>query len=448
MKHVLILGAGKSSHHLIKYLASNTIRLQSNLTIADINISEIELIYQNYEHVHFQSIIANDFNSIEKCIENKNIVISMLPAFMHIDVAKLCLKLGTHLITPSYVSDEMKELDSMAKEKNLLFFNELGFDPGIDHMTTMKIYNDIVSKGGVLKSYKSYAGGLVAEKSDNNPWNYKFSWNPRNVILAGQGATIKYKEHGSEKYIPYYSLFKRFETIKLQNGSILDAYANRDSLKYESIYGWKNVETLLRGTLRKKGFCNAWNILVELGLTDDTFILKETNKLSYFDFFSRFYTLNSQNTPQNNFATLINTAIDSELFKKFEYIGFFDTKSTIELKEGSPASILQSILEKKWLLEDIDTDWIIMVHFLEYTLDGKKYNIESSLSLEGQDNYFTAMSRTVGMPIAYACELMLQDKIKATGVQIPIHKELYTPILEKLEQEGIHFIESITEINI
>lgn len=447
MKSVLVLGAGKSSHHLIQYLVAYAQKSTIELTVADIDISKLEIEYKDAQNVFFNPILANNYDSIERLIIDKTIVISMLPATMHIHVARLCLKHSCHLLTPSYISDEMKSLDAEARAKNLLFFNELGFDPGIDHMTTMKLYHEIESNGGHLYSYKSYAGGLVAQKSDNNPWNYKFSWNPRNVILAGQGGTIKYKESTVEKYIPYYTLFKKAETIALQDSTEFDAYANRDSLKYEEIYGWENVKTLLRGTLRRKGFCHAWSVLVELGLTDDSFILKNTKGLSYFDFYSHFYSFGSIASAKEDLAQYLNVSKESELMNKLDAIGFFNQNEFIELEEGSPAVILQSILEKKWKLEDTDTDWVIMVHFLEYTKDNKSYKIESSLSLEGHDNIFTAMSRTVGMPIAYACELILEGKINEVGVHLPILPQLYLPILEKLEKEGIHFNETITEIN-
>jgi saccharopine dehydrogenase-like NADP-dependent oxidoreductase len=435
MKQVLIIGAGKSSSCLIKHLIDNRVFLDIAVTVVDINTRPLHS-FIGLEDVHLVEIASGDIKEYEPYISKSFLTISMLPAFMHIEVARLCLLYNSHLITPSYISAEMQALEGEVKAKNLIFLNELGFDPGIDHLTTMKIYHDIVAQGGRLTSYRSYAGGLVAPRSDDNPWHYKFSWNPRNVILAGQGGEIKYRKNGIEEALTYQDLFSKSEILNVSHGHVFDAYANRDSLKYEKLYGWENIDTLLRGTLRIHGFCEAWSILVDLGLTDDTVKNRPFSGKTYAEFYTAFL------------PSLVDDFMKNQtppVQEKLNFIGFTDEKSIIE-NDGSAAEILQSILVDKWKLNPEDTDWVVMVHFFEYTLHGKKYEIESYFSLEGESSTYTAMSKTVGMPIAFATELILQDKIKTRGVLMPTASDIYLPILQRLAETGIEFIETIKEI--
>lgn len=435
MKQVLILGAGKSCSYLIRHLVDKRVDLEISLVIVDLQISHLK-DYENLDHVTLIKLKSDTISEYEAPIENSFLTISMLPAFMHIKVAKICLKYGSHLVTPSYISEEMQGLSIEAQNKNLIFLNELGFDPGIDHLTTMKIYHEIIEQGGQLTSYRSYAGGLVAPKSDDNPWHYKFSWNPRNVILAGQGGEIKYKKDSLEQSISYTDLFKQSEFLRLSNGQVFDAYANRDSLKYEKLYGWQNIETLIRGTLRIHGFCEAWSLLIDLGLTDDTIKNRLFSGKSYNEFYSSFLE-----TSMDEFLDKQSESIK----EKLKFIGFSDTNSMIKI-DGSAAEIVQSILVDKWKLNHEDTDWVVMVHFFEYELNQKKFEIESYFSLEGESSTYTAMSKTVGMPLAFAAEMILNNEIKTYGVLMPTSREIYLPLLKKLEDIGVKFQETIREI--
>ena len=435
MKQVLILGAGKSSSYLIRHLVAEREKLNISLSILDLNISHLK-VYENLSHVTLNKLSSGNISEYENYIEDSFLTISMLPAFMHIEVARMCLKFDSHLLTPSYISEELQSLSSEAIDKKLIFLNELGFDPGIDHLTTMKIYHEIVEHGGRLTSYRSYAGGLVAPRSDDNPWHYKFSWNPRNVILAGQGGDIKYKKDARQQILSYTDLFKKSEFLSLSNGQIFDAYANRDSLKYEKLYGWQNLETLIRGTLRIHGFCEAWFILIDLGLTDDTRKNRSFKGKSYKEFYASF-----METSLDEFLNKQTEAIK----EKLDYIGFTDANSIIKI-DGSAAEILESILRDKWKLNPEDTDWVVMVHFFEYQIDQKKYEIESYFSLEGESSTYTAMSKTVGMPIAFAAEMILSNEINIYGVLMPIYKEIYLPLLNKLCAIGVKFEETIREI--
>jgi saccharopine dehydrogenase-like NADP-dependent oxidoreductase len=436
MRQIAILGAGKSSSHLIRHLVAERLNLNLNLIIVDIDITHLLTGYGAIESVSLIELKSGKVEDYELYIAQSYLTISMLPASMHIQVADLCLKHSSHLITPSYISPEMLALNKQVQSKNLIFLNELGFDPGIDHLTTMKIYDELVGEGGQLLAYKSYAGGLVAPRNDDNPWHYKFSWNPRNVILAGQGGEIKYKEDGEIHTLDYQSLFSQSETLQISNGQIFDAYANRDSLEYEALYGWKGIETILRGTLRINGFCEAWAILVKLGLTDDTIKDRKFKGRTYTEFYASFLEVSIHKYLES---------YEKAIREKLIFIGFEDHESRIE-RDGSAAEILQSILVPKWKLNPEDTDWVVMVHFFEYLKEGKRYKLESFFSLEGESSTYTAMSKTVGMPIAYAVEMILANQIKQRGVFMPRSKEIYIPLLKKLEGIGIEFKETIKEI--
>lgn len=434
MKQILILGAGKSSSYLIQYLIERRNELDIHVVILDINTDSIQR-YENLTRVKIIKLQTGDINEYEKYIMESFLAISMLPAYMHIEVAKYCIEHQTHLLTPSYISEEMKALSSEVRAKNLIFLNELGFDPGIDHMTTMKICQTILEEGGVLKSYRSYAGGLVAPHCDTNPWRYKFSWNPRNVILAGQGGDIKFLRNNELVSLTYRELFSKSECLELSNGEKFDAYANRDSLKYENIYGWNNLETLLRGTMRMSGFCSAWAVLVGLGITDDSRKNLEYIGKSYAEFYASFIQMKNEDFLES---------VSADVREKLISIGFLDSDSKIK-RNGSAAEIFESILVHKWKLEPQDTDRVVMVHFFEYEKAGQRYEIESYLSLEGEDNHYTAMAKTVGLPIALAAEMIIMNKYTTYGVSLPIHADLYLPILSKLADLGIVFKETIRE---
>jgi saccharopine dehydrogenase-like NADP-dependent oxidoreductase len=397
--------------------------------------------------VHIIQISKEDLDPYSKYIASSDVAISMLPAAMHLSIAKLCLRYKTHLITPSYISPEMASMDAEAKAKDLIFLNEMGFDPGIDHMTTMAIYHKIISDGGELKGYKSYAGGLVAAKCDNNPWNYKFSWNPRNVILAGQGGEIVYKKDRILHRIQYEQLFENSEIIDIHGNYSFDAYANRDSLQYESHYHWENLDTILRGTLRKRGFCRAWNFIIQLGLTENTKVIELHQDASYYDFYALFYQIPYSDHVEDAFYNKYPSIQKNDFEEKLKSIGFFDRTSKLKIVKGTAAQLFQSILEEKWKLDPQDTDWVVMVHFFEYTKGGKTYEIESSMTLEGEDEHYTAMSKTVGMPIAFACEMIIKNQMNQRGVFMPIYEEIYRPILKRLEDIDIRFHENVKELN-
>jgi len=377
MSKLLIIGAGRSSSSLIDYLLSNAKAHSWHITIADANKVAVESKISQYKDV--AAAVEFDVNNAqlrEELIKNSDFVVSMLPAFMHGDVARDCVRLGKHIATASYVSQDMKDLDAEAKQKNLILLNECGLDPGIDHASAMKVIHEIQDKGGKITSFKSFCGGLVAPESNDNPWGYKFSWNPRNVILAGQG-TAQFIEEGKLKFIPYNRLYKHIETIEVEGYGKFDAYANRDSIGYKEPYGLNDAQTMLRGTLRFPGYCKAWNVFVKLGLTDDTYKIKNANRLTYTDLLSSFLPKGNASVKEKLVA-FMGTELDAEVMTKLEYLELFSNKA-ITLKEGSPAELLQNLLEEKWLLKAGDKDMIVMQHQFEYELKGAKHKLNSSL---------------------------------------------------------------------
>ena len=444
MKNILIIGAGKSSSYLIKYLLEKSNNESLRLMIGDICTENADLMIQ--DHKNAKSILLDVFNleQRQKLIKKSDLVISMLPARFHVEVAKDCISFGKHMVTASYISNEMKALDKAAKEKGLVFMNEIGVDPGIDHMSAMQIIDQIKGIGGKMLLFESFTGGLVAPENDNNLWNYKFTWNPRNVVLAGQGGAAMFIQEGTYKYIPYHKLFRRTEFLNINGSGNYEAYANRDSLKYRSIYGLDGIPTMYRGTIRKVGFSRAWNIFVQLGMTDDSYTIQNSESMSYRDFVNLFLAYSPSDSVELKLRSYLKIDQDDLMWAKLIELDLFNPTKKIKLKNATPAQILQKILEDSWTLEEKEKDMIVMQHLFGYEINGEKKQIESSLVVKGENQNYTAMAKTVGLPVAIAALKILQGEIKTPGVQLPISKEVYEPILKELKEHGVHFIEKNT----
>jgi saccharopine dehydrogenase-like NADP-dependent oxidoreductase len=441
MKNILIIGAGKSSSALIKYLLDTSEEEKLSLTIGDISTENAHKLINNHKNAIAIVLDVFDKKQREEQIQKADLVISMLPARFHVDVAKDCIAFGKHMVTASYISDEMRALDAEAKKKGLVFMNEIGLDPGIDHMSAMQVIDRIKDAGGKMLLFESFCGGIVAPESDNNLWNYKFTWNPRNVVLAGQGGAAMFIQEGTYKYIPYHKLFRRSEFLEVKGNGKFEAIANRDSLKYRSIYGLDNIPTMYRGTIRKVGFSRAWNIFVQLGMTDDSYIIEESENMSYRDFVNLFLAYSPSDSVELKLRSYLKIDQDDVMWEKLIELDIFNPNKKISLKKATPAQMLQSILEESWTLDENDKDMIVMQHIFGYELDGKRFQIESSFVVLGENQTYTAMSKTVGLPVGIAAVKILKGEIKTPGVQIPISKEVYKPILKELEAHGIIFSE-------
>ena len=444
MKKILIIGAGMSATQLIEYLEQQTLQYGWSLTVADKNISDIrKKVSRGTKVVKFELF---DVNKREKLIENADVVVSLLPARFHIEVARTCLKFGRSLFTASYVSDEMRDLAGEIEQKGLLFLNETGLDPGIDHMSAMHIIDRIKEAGHKLLNFESFTGGLVAPESDDNPWHYKFTWNPRNVVVAGQDGPAKFIQEGKYKYIPYNRLFRRTELIEIEGYGRFEGYANRDSLKYIKQYHLEGVPTVYRGTLRRPGFCRAWNVFVQLGMTDDTYYMENSGDMTYCEFVNSFLYYHPSDSVRTKLFHYMHIDQDSDIIEKLDCLDLFSDKK-LGLKKATPAQALQHILMKKWHLKPEDRDMIVMWHKFIYREKGKrsKKELTSSLVVEGRHQEDTAMSRTVGLPLAMAVKLYLTGKLNVTGLHIPNFKEIYEPILDELKEYGIGFNENIRD---
>ena len=441
MKNILIIGAGKSSSALLKYLLDTSEQEALFITIADISIENANKLIN--KHRNAKAIILDVFDKHQRKeqIQKADIVISMLPARFHLDVAKDCITFNKHMVTASYISSEMKALDAEVKKKGLVFMNEIGLDPGIDHMSAMQVIDKIKDAGGKMLLFESFCGGIVAPESDNNLWNYKFTWNPRNVVLAGQGGAAMFIQEGTYKYIPYNKLFRRTEFLKVNDSGNFEAYANRDSLKYRSVYGLNDIPTMYRGTIRKVGFSRAWDIFVQLGMTDDSYTIEASENMSYRDFVNLFLGYSPSDSVELKLRSYLNIEQDDVMWAKLVELDLFNPKKKIGLTNATPAKMLQKILEDSWTLQKDDKDMIVMQHLFGYELNGKKHQIESSFIVLGENQTYTAMSKTVGLPVGIAALKILKGEIKTPGVQIPINKEVYEPILKELENYGIKFTE-------
>lgn len=441
MRKILIIGAGKSSSYLIKYLQDKSQSENLHITIGDVNIENAKKLVGKNSSVNIIHLDVFNAESRSKAIKDADIVVSMLPARFHIEAAKDCISYKKHMVTASYVSKEMEALDDEAKTNNLIFMNEIGVDPGIDHMSAMQVIDRIRDNGGKMLLFESFTGGLIAPESDDNLWHYKFTWNPRNVVVAGQGGAAKFLQEKQFKYIPYGRLFRRTEFLDIDGYGRFEAYANRDSLKYQHVYGLDHVRTLYRGTMRRVGFSRAWNVFVQLGMTDDSYTIDDSINMSYRDFVNAFLPYSPTDSVELKFRHALKIDQDDIVWDKFLELDLFSADKMVELDKATPAQILQKILMDSWILDPDDKDMIVMYHKFGYELDGEKRQIDSTMVVVGEDQTYTAMSKTVGLPVAMATLDILNGKIKTPGVQIPISKEVYSPILKELKTYGVEFIE-------
>jgi saccharopine dehydrogenase-like NADP-dependent oxidoreductase len=494
MKHILVLGAGKSSTVLIEYLLSQATTDNWHIHVADVQLALAQTKTGNHPRASCSAIDPNDDNTTDALIARADLVISLLPPHLHLVIAKKCLSFGKHFLNASYVSAEMKELDAMAKAKGLTFLCEMGLDPGIDHMSAMEIMDGIRSNGGSINSFRSHCGGLIAPESDDNPWHYKISWNPRNIILAGKDGAA-YRENGKDINIDYSLLFDPARKVDVPGMGPYAWYPNRDSLSYIDTYHLEGIQTFIRTTLRHPDFCFGWKNLVDLKLTDES-VIYDTDGMTLSAFFqihfdrfgfsewlqetlsARFkntkdylenlihiieseHTLLPEGKTRDEFlivdekgslqdmsmdAVKTETAsgIASQMHEanlsltQLFFLGL-DSDEMINKGRCSAADILQWVIEKKLALKTGDKDMIIMLHEIGYTVDGQHKSISSSLVVKGKDEVHTAMAQTVGLPLGIAAKLIVTGEIQMHGVLIPIHKEIYEKVLPELEKNGIVF---------
>lgn len=439
MKNILVIGAGRSASTLISYLLSESENEHWKITVADQSKELAEEKIGGHENGVGVGLNVSDENTLSAIISEQHIIISLLPPHLHDVVAVECLRLKKNLVTASYVSAKQKLMHSDLKLQGNIFLCEMGLDPGIDHMSAMEMIHTLKNEHTQIISFKSATGGLVAPECDDNPWNYKISWNPRNVVLAGQ-ATAQFMYNGSVKYLPYHRLFSETEKIKLKGLGNFEAYANRDSLSYIDTYQLQGVQTVVRQTLRREGFAKAWNVLVQLGLTEDQTLIHNASSLTYKQWLAAHLPATTVETEKalKQFLKKINS---NHVFDKLKWLGLLDKKH-IELQSATAAQILQQLIEKKWKMKTKDKDMIVMRHEIKYKIKSKKYLRESVLVMKGENQTHTAMAKTVGLPLGIAAKHILNKTITETGLVIPVSPSVYTPVLAELKKFGVVFHET------
>lgn len=499
VKHIVLFGAGKSATVLIDYLKVIAAENIWQVTVADSNLSVVQAKVGMHDLVKAAQVNIENAEQRKAIVAKADIVISMMPPNLHHLVALDCIELSKNLLTASYVSESINAMQEEIEKKGLLFLCEMGLDPGIDHMSAMQIFHRIKEAGGKITSFKSHCGGLVAPESDDNPWHYKISWNPRNVVLAGK-AGADYKEDGREVHLPYIDLFNADKIVEVPEHGIFAYYPNRDSLAYEKLYQLDQIHTLMRTTLRHPEFNFGWKNIIDLKLTDEEKVYA-TDGMTVATFFKEHFEKNGFSNWLNNLLTsrldyaknmmeklmqlmeaeeeagsedsladeeimMIDekgslTTLDIEevkdkaaesvagkmheanlSMKQLFFLGLDDEETIINKGLCSAADVLQFILEKKWALQPEDKDMIVMMHEIGYELNGLHKEIKSSLVLKGDDSIHTAMAKTVGLPLGIAAKLILEGKIKEKGLHIPVSAEIYEPVLEELKQHGIIFHET------
>lgn len=442
MNTILLFGAGKSATVLIEYLGTCCDEHDWKLLVCD---SDLSLAQSKTRNHHSAKAISFDVSNEEtrgEFIRKSDVVISMLPAALHFLVANDCVRLSRHLLTASYIDAPIRSLKKEIEAKGLLFLGEMGLDPGIDHMSAMKMIHEIQKQNGQITSFKSHCGGLVSPESDDNPWHYKITWNPANVVMAGSSGAV-YLEAGRIIEIPYPQIFNNeHNLVDIPGLGSLAWYPNRDSLSYINTYQLHKTDTFLRTTLRYPAFCRGWNKIIKLDMTnkDDTEEIKECKTFS--DWFQlKKQKLAFQNKTDFNEDTFFNAEF-------MEQTAFLSLQSTEKIPAGmfSSALLLQYILEMKLGMKAGDKDMIVMFHQIEYISGNQKKEIKSELIVKGEDPLHTAMAKTVGLPLGITAKLLLENKIRLSGLHIPVIPEIYEPVLKELELNGIKFQEQITMI--
>lgn len=442
MKNILVIGAGRTSSSLINYLFDKSAEFGWLITIADQSIELAEQKAAN--HPNAKAIQFNVMNNEQRSffIGKSDLVISLLPETLHIHLVKDCIKHRVNLVTASYVSPQMDAFSDEAKRAGLVFLNEMGLDPGIDHMETMMLLSRVKAKGGNLISLKSFGGGIVARESDDNPWGYKITWNPMNVVMAGM-ASARYVKDEKLKIVPYNRLFRDVHLVEVPGLGKFESYPNRDSIKYRRIYNVPRIPNVFRGSIRKIGFCKAWNALVQIGLTDNRYLVPDSNKLKYSEWLSFYLDRKNGISVRQALAEFLKESENGDVIKKIEWLGLLSDEK-IMLTDVSPAEILLDLLKEKWKFTEKDKDMVVLQIEVEYEIENRVEKIISSLIIYGNPGYNTAMAETVGLPLGVGAKLILNNKIKEKGVIIPIHADIYKPALNELAELGIKPNEFVT----
>lgn len=441
MKKILVLGAGLVAKPLVQYLLDQR---DIQVMVASRTVSKAEVLVGDHPKGVTRALDVSDDDALEKLVAEHDLSISLLPYTFHLKVANFCLKHGKHLVTTSYVKQEMLDLDAAAKEKGLLFLNEIGLDPGIDHMSAMKIFHHVWDNNGKITSFRSYCGGLPALEANTNPLGYKFSWSPKGVIMAAKNPA-KYMVDGEIVNVESEKLFDDYHFLDIPGFGTLEAYPNRDSVPYIDLYGFKAIKTMYRGTFRNISHCETWRNFVKLGLLENETILNLKGFTSV-----RFLKECILKTDAADVALAVKNRLaleDAAVFlRKMRWLGFFN-EEPLSISEGTALDVLTDIMFRKLGYAKGECDLVILHHDFIAEFPDKKQHITSTLIDTGIPNGDSSMSRTVGLPAAIAAALIVNGKISLTGVKIPVDKDVYLPVMEELGKMGVAFSEVFTNID-
>ncbi len=442
MKNVLVLGAGLVTKPLVRYLLSQP---NIELLVASRTVSKADALVDGHPKGKTLSLNVNDKEQLEKVVKDADVAISLLPYTYHVTVAEFCLKHNTQLVTTSYVSPAMKALGKKAKETGILLLNEIGLDPGIDHMSAMKIIHEVEKKGGKIKSFESVCGGLPAPEANDNPFGYKFSWSPRGVVMAGRNAAHFLKD-GNDIEINGKDLFKNHWQKDVESLGTLEVYPNRDSMLYQELYGLNDADTIFRGTFRNNGWSDTLSEIATLGYLDDT-EREELKDKTFAEVTASLLNENSVEDLKLKLAAKLKIDADSKIIQRMEWLGLLGN----EKANASPPTyldILANRMLEKMPYKEGERDMILLQHdFIAEYPNGKKEHICSLLIDYGVSNGDSSMSRTVSLPAAIATKLIVDDKINLTGVHIPNMPEIYEPVLKELEEMDIKFKDTVRLID-
>ena len=436
MKNVLICGAGMSATDLIYYMLEHAEEYNWHITVGDISEETAKMKIGGHPRGKAVYFDCYDDAIMVRYIKDADIVISLLPPGMHAAAAKIALQYNAHVVTASYASQEMMDMHEEAKEKGLTFLNELGADPGIDHMNGMRSIDKIRKKGGEPLAFESYCGSLVAPESNDNTWGYKFTWSPMSVIMAGSAGACYYKK-GNFRCTPYIRLFAKPEIISIPGFREFEAYANRDSVAYRKKYNLDNISTFIRATLRYPGFCEGWNSLIQLGLTANNYHIEGSENMTYRKWVASYLPIDDANL-ENSLADFLHIERGGVLHKQLLWTELLSDKPITRVN-GTPAEILYDLLMDKLKFNYDDKDMLVFYERIEYKREGELFEHLSYLVTKGLDHAHTAISRTVGLPAAIGAKLILNGEIKSKGVLFPWAKEVYDPILDELKELGIAY---------
>ena len=429
MKKVLVLGAGLVAKPLVDYLLSQP---DLEVKVASRTVSKAEKLVGNHPRGKALPLNVEDVNALKKLVAETDLAISMVPYAHHVTVANLCIEFGKHMVTTSYVSPAMAELDGKAKQAGILILNEIGLDPGIDHMSAMKIIHNAQNQG---RKITSYCGGLPAPEANTNPFGYKFSWSPRGVVLAAKN-TGRYFKDKKEVFIPGEKLFEHYWTLNIEGLGELEAYTNRDCLGYIKIYGLGDIDTIFRGTLRNLGWCDTWVSIGKLGLLDEK-KRDDLGGLTFAGLLRKLIDSKPEGNLKEDLASFLKLDQSSGVIKRLEWLGLL-SEEPLPTDMGSALDVLAARLLEKLKYEENERDMIVLHHdFIAQDKEGKKEKITSTLIDFGIPGGDSSMSRTVGLPAAISANLILKNKINMTGVHIPVSPEIYNPVLGELEKLGI-----------